>query len=429
MQPPPSGPPGLRIAWLGAEPRPGGGVAGCAREVLLGLAELGCEIDCFTSGAPESFGFEESAYPGVKRVSADIGWRFGRWYSSHSLTKVFTGLACLAIERTLLARELLRRHEASPYDVVFQFSTIESFGPIRRSRGLPPLILQPEVHAAGELRWLRRERALARRCEPLVTRLLIDAMLRFRARRQRRDIRRASAVISISRSFGEQLCADYGVPRDRIVNIPNAIAVSGMRPATGARSPGPIRLVFVGRISVRKGIQRLVDLSHRLDDLAGDVTLNLMGDRTLWSDYRPLLTGLNENVARYLGPLSHSDTMQELSRADVLIHVPSYEPFGLVVGEALALGVPAVVTDAVGAAEGVSEECCTRVPADDVDALERAVRAAVERAREHGGGYVREVARREAERLFDPRVVAERTLAALQVAGRSAARTPSRTPD
>jgi glycosyltransferase involved in cell wall biosynthesis len=64
-----------------------------------------------------------------------------------------------------------------------------------------------------------------------------------------------------------------------------------------------------------------------------------------------------------------------------------------------------VVSDEVGAAEGVSPDCCTVFPAGDANAFELAVRELVDRLER--GEANRGVARSEAIRLFDPEVVAE----------------------
>jgi glycosyltransferase involved in cell wall biosynthesis len=91
------------------------------------------------------------------------------------------------------------------------------------------------------------------------------------------------------------------------------------------------------------------------------------------------------------------------------------------VGEALACGVPVVVTSEVGAGEQLSEACSITVPPCDVEALEEAVREMVARLTSPAGGPMRAAARSEAERLWS---AASTTLpvteALLRVAGRHA---------
>ena len=67
--------------------------------------------------------------------------------------------------------------------------------------------------------------------------------------------------------------------------------------------------------------------------------------------------------------------MPELFRAADALLVPShYEPGSLGVGEALASGVPVVVSDAVGPAEVLDPRTCRVFPTGDPDA-ERAAEA------------------------------------------------------
>ena len=136
---------------------------------------------------------------------------------------------------------------------------------------------------------------------------------------------------------------------------------------------------MVGRLSVRKGVELIVQLSHRLRDLSGIVHLEIVGSHSQWSNYRCLLNDLDPSVATFLGSLSSDELKQWLPTCDLLIQAAKYEPFGLTVGEALASGVPVVVTTEVGAGEGVLEACCIRVPPGDLDALEEAIRRMVAR--------------------------------------------------
>lgn len=151
----------------------------------------------------------------------------------------------------------------------------------------------------------------------------------------------------------------------------------------------------------------MVALSHRLGDLAGRVRLLLIGNHSLWSDYRPLLGSLNGAVAEYAGYATSGELAAFLRDADALIQPSHYEPFGLTVGEALASGVPVVVTEAVGAGENVDRACCRVVPDGDLDALEAEIRRLLADVASGRGEEIRRTARSEAERLFAPPAVGE----------------------
>ena len=416
----------LRVAYLGPIPRQGaGGPVGCAWLILEELARFGVRLDCYLTVTDDREQLDAIArWPEARVISFGSAWRWNRWYSKGLLMATFTGLGTTALGRRRLLKLLVKHHELAPYDAVYQFSTIEVFGR-RKDRGrLPPMVLQPEVHAAGELRWMRKERQLSRRCEGWVRPQLVMGWLRFRRSRQRRDIRQAAVVLAISKAFGRHLIEDYGVEPKRIRIAPNPIDLEGFHPSPRPVSSDarPLKIAMVGRLSVRKGLELTVQLSHRLSDLLGIAHFEIVGDITRWSDYRRLLDDLNPSMATFHGSLSSDELKQWLPTCDLLIQPAKYEPFGLTVGEALASGVPVVVTTAVGAGEGVSEACCIRIPPEDLNALEEAVRGMV--ARLHlSATPVRNAARLEAERLWSATSVARRVEAALlEVAELSALR-------
>jgi glycosyltransferase involved in cell wall biosynthesis len=338
-------------------------------------------------------------------------WKWDRWYSRNPFVAFIAGLAVRGVGQQRLARSVVERHRACPYDVVYQFSNIEMPGLVQRRAQLPPIVLHPETHVAGELRWYRREVDLRRRCEPRWRSFVVRPVLAARANLQRRHAKVASLVVCISGSFRDQLLRDYGVDAARTVVVANPIALDEF--VLDDHPPGtPMSVVFVGRISTRKGVDQIVELSRRLADLEGEVELSVVGGFTQWSDYRPLLADLDRRTAHELGHLPHDEVRKLLATADVAIQPSAYEPFGLTIGEALASGTPVVATDAVGATEFVGGPAVAVVPAGDPDAFERAVREMLERVRTHP--ELRASARAEAERAYALDLVVEQLEAALE---------------
>ncbi len=400
----------LRIAYVGPSPvAHSAGPSECAWLILEQLAHSGVRVDCYLTVTDNRSQLDALAQlPGVRVISVGTFWRFDRWYSNRDLTKMMTELIFRALGRRRLVGLLAEQHQLDPYDALYQFSTIESFGQRADRKRLPPVVLHPSVHAEGELCWMYRERELSLRCEGWLRPRIVKSWFSARSRRQRRDIHRASVVLALSDSFGRHLIEDYGVEPERVRVVPNPIDLTAFQPARVGTSPSPtpLRLVVIGRISVRKGVEQIVELSRRLGDLAGTVQLEVIGDRTLWSDYRALLEDLAPEVASYRGLISRTDLQQELPTWDLLLHPAKYEPFGLTVAEALACGVPVVVTTEVGSGESVSSECCTKVAVGDIDDFEVAVREMVARMRSPEAAGVRLAARSEAERLWSATRVA-----------------------
>jgi glycosyltransferase involved in cell wall biosynthesis len=383
--------------------------------LLRELARAGAQVDCFLDVGPDQIPAPLRDVPNLRFVLRPTSWRWNRWYNRTPLRAFVSGSLFRLRAQFALARSVADRHAQAPYDVVYKFSQSE-LGGLRGLRDLlPPIVVHPSTHAAGELRWHKREGQFARRIEPRSRRAVVRAVLTVRAAVQRRDLAHADRVLGISRRFAEYLATDYGIPRERIGIVVNPIDLERFCPcAEDNHRNGPLKLLFVSRIAVRKGVDLIVDLSHRLDDLHGKVEILVIGGPSSWSDYRRLLDDLNPRIARYCGSVP-PDELARLYRDAVAVLQPSqYEPFALNVGEALAEGTPVIASDEVGATEGIDPRVCTVFRRGDRDAFERAVREAVAGADPAERGELEALARAEAERLFAPPTVATTLLAELE---------------
>ena len=118
-------------------------------------------------------------------------------------------------------------------------------------------------------------------------------------------------------------------------------------PAPPARAhDGPLRLVFVGRISPMK------NLSTALEAVAGTtrpMEFDIFGppeDPHYWSRCQRIITAMPGHVrVRYLGELAAADVMPTFSRYDAFLFPTLGENFGHVILESLASGCPVVCSD------------------------------------------------------------------------------------
>jgi glycosyltransferase involved in cell wall biosynthesis len=310
-----------------------------------------------------------------------------------------------------LRRQIVEHHRRDPFDVVYQFSSIESPAFPAALRGEVPLVIQPETHAAGELRAMIAERRLALRCHPFPQYATVVAMLLLRSLVQRVVIRRAALLVCISGVFRDHIVSDYGFPRERTVVAPNPIRIE--RFATTERAIGdPPEVLVLGRVAVRKGINDAIAAAQILRDRGAPVRFRIVGAGSLWSDYTPLLADLPPENSEYAGRVDADAIAGELERSDLLLQPSRYEPFALTVAEALAAGVSVVGTSEVGAIERVDSDVATAAPPADPEALADAVLRALERTRSEPS-RMRALARSEAERLFAADVVCGQISAAL----------------
>ncbi len=415
----------LRIAWLG--PTPGGhaGVRGVAAELLGGLARHGHQIDCFFPAAEDqthvriagdeqvNFGEGNLAFgDNVAFVWGTSRWQWNRWYSRGKVAAFASGMLARGVASLRLRKEIARRHRRQPYDLVYQFSNIETPAlPASVARAVP-LVIHPETHIGGELRWLIAERRLSLRCQPGYIFVIVATIMLFRSLAQRHAIRRASLLICISSVFRDHLVHDYGFPARNTVVVANPVRTE--RFATADRGAGePPTVLVLGRISTRKGIEDVVTVAKLLAEQRVDARVRVVGGPSLWSDYTKLLEDLPSANAEYAGHISAAEIPAELARSDILLQASKYEPFGLTVAEALAAGVPVVATSEVGAIEGVSRSVVAEVEPGDAESMAGAITTMIAAIGRHRG-EIRAEAQAEAERLFAPEVICEKISLALE---------------
>ncbi|WP_168735836.1 glycosyltransferase family 4 protein [Cohnella fermenti] len=394
----------MRIAWIGPMPNNGGGATGVGRSILQELSKNGIEVDCYFSGDKANIPDVLLKEKKLRYFCEKTSWSWNRWYSRNNYMAFVTGQYANLRCEMRLAKIMAEQHRIKPYDLVFQFSHIELHALRKYKKELPPIVLYPTVHHAAELRWHRREKHLAKGSESWATRMLVRLMLNLRASTQRRHVKSVDYIVSLSRNFAKELCEDYNMSPDKVnFFVPNPIDVDKFAPQPElrlSRQDKRVTFLFVSRISVRKGTEMMVELSRRLSDLAGQARILLVGNHSLWSDYRGLLKGLNTEVATYVSEISGSELQRLYHDVDSLIAPSHYEPFGLVVGEALASGLPVVASDKIGAAEGVDERVCRVFAAGDMDAMEATVRKLYAEIRAGRGDELSGIARQEAIRLF-----------------------------
>jgi glycosyltransferase involved in cell wall biosynthesis len=110
----------------------------------------------------------------------------------------------------------------------------------------------------------------------------------------------------------------------------------------------PFTFIFVGSGTVRKGFDFILESMERLlsEGLSFRVSVAGIIDRSLLSGRERVLN----NIGEY-GMVRHNELPSVLRSAQCLLLPSRVDAFGLVVPEAMACGVPAIVSDMVGAKE------------------------------------------------------------------------------
>ena len=210
-----------------------------------------------------------------------------------------------------------------------------------------------------------------------------------------------------SREFLEQL----GAPSDRVFDSPHAVdndffaaaaaphqSVDGRRAARARFGIGMEELVllFAGKLDP---IKRPLDAIRAAAAL--NATLLVAGDGALNTEMRREAERTGARV-RFAGFLNQSRMPEAYAVADCLVLPSERETWGLVVNEAMATGLPCVVSETCGcAADLIDDATGATFTAGDVAALQRAVQHVAAR-REAGHPYRDACRRRVASFGFAP---------------------------
>ena len=173
-------------------------------------------------------------------------------------------------------------------------------------------------------------------------------------------------------------CGSVSVVGSPAIVAPPAGDRLGSAPAftADAGRPDPFRVVAVGTVTPRKGIDTLVRGLSRLVDV--DWRLQVVGETTTDPGHTAELRALTDRLGvaeavTFTGRVSDAALRAVLQRAHVLAVPSRYEPFGIVYVEGMAFGLPAIASTNGGASDVVNAENGALVPPADPDAVADAI--------------------------------------------------------
>jgi hypothetical protein len=206
------------------------------------------------------------------------------------------------------------------------------------------------------LRILREE---AERCPEFADTLQLDQIEAF-ARNSECEPEAADRILAGS-DFVRSTLIDNGVDPSKITVVPFGADTDRFRPAPNPPRQ-PVRLLFVGYVSQRKGIKYLLEAVKRLDrrDLELVVVGDPVGGTSGLMRYRGLFT--------HVTGVAHADVHRWYQSADLFVLPSLFEGSARVTYEALASGLPVITTANSGSVvrDGIDGFI---VPIRDVDAL------------------------------------------------------------
>jgi glycosyltransferase involved in cell wall biosynthesis len=181
----------------------------------------------------------------------------------------------------------------------------------------------------------------------------------------------AVTSVDVASDLGDHL--GHRVRQDRIHVLPNPIdAVEIRRLAEpAASSSNRLRFCAIGRLARQKGYDVLLEAAAKAaPSLGGNWELLVCGSGPLREALvrRSAELGLTDHVS-FLGFVENPYPL--LASADVFVHAARWEGFGLVLAEALTLGVPVIATACPGGPREILDDgrVGVLVPPEDPGAL------------------------------------------------------------
>jgi len=168
--------------------------------------------------------------------------------------------------------------------------------------------------------------------------------------------RKADHLIAVS-EFTKNLLKEYNIPDDKIDVDYNGVDIDKYRPVDTdlkERLGTENIILYLGRLSKRKGVQRLLRNAKEILDGREDTEILVVGK----GGYRKRLIDIKNDSAvedsiKFLGFVE--DPIKYLNAADVVVVPSIVDPFPLVPLEAKACGSTVVVSDGGGAKEIISD--------------------------------------------------------------------------
>ena len=195
-----------------------------------------------------------------------------------------------------------------------------------------------------------------------------------RLRLEREHLERARYLHGLTESVLTKTIADYGLHPVTTAVIGRGLHDRGMAAPPDARPEPGVRVLSVGRIEHRKGIDTLLAAARELIAEGVEITFTLAGPdadpsiRLAFEEQTATQPAVRDAV-RFLGAVSDAELARLYAEADLVCAPSRYESHGVVLIEAMMYGKAIVTCDAGGIGEVVQpgHQALLVTPGDSVE--------------------------------------------------------------
>lgn len=187
-----------------------------------------------------------------------------------------------------------------------------------------------------------------------------------------------ASSIRVSSEWAKRSMVSRGVPSEKVQVIAQPLNLSRFTAGQGPKpAGGPLRVCYVGNLNLAKGFHYLLRALRAFGP--DDVALEIVGT-TGSRQSRLLFERESRGLAVQSAP---GDPLPAYRRAEVFIFPSLHDGFGFAPAEAMACGLPVIITNDCGAADWVrGGRAGWVIPPRDVASLTAALNAAAQRRAE-----------------------------------------------
>ena len=235
-----------------------------------------------------------------------------------------------------LARRVARRPAARLPRLLYAYedAAAASFQAARR-RGITTVLELPTLHSAMVQRWQAEEAARCPEWRPLLQALQEPA---WKLIRKAAELSTADWIV-VPSTLVRDSCVEAGLPTEKILVVPYGSPAVSYPQRPDAQPPVAL---YVGRLTPAKGLDHLLAAWSQINQ--PDAELWLVGGCSYpkrWLESLP-------NTVHWLGSIPHQELTRIYSQAQLLVLPSLADGYPLVVSEAMAMGLPVLLTDRCG---------------------------------------------------------------------------------
>jgi glycosyltransferase involved in cell wall biosynthesis len=146
------------------------------------------------------------------------------------------------------------------------------------------------------------------------------------------------------------------LPSVEIDVIPNGVELERFTPAETAKKPQILRLLTVGRLSVTKRVEILIDAVEILHREGCEVRFKIVGGGQMLQKLKQIVSGKNlADIIELTGRIDAEEMPQVYRQSDMFISASMQEGMSNAMLEAMASGLPLITTRCEGVDELIAD--------------------------------------------------------------------------